>query len=378
MNQDTINVRSLVLDKMPDGLSELEKMRYIHIELGKLLKYDMNYSAIDRYAVMSKIRRDKILDRDVSDLEHVSPYQVCKGLSEIYSQLLNEAGINSEVVETGKDPFKHYYTVIHTKEEGDLVQDFVHFDELFRIKMGFEPRGIMTKELLLAMGDRNSTDSERAHAKLMNEKLQSKFNDIDKKLGYANDEKYFEEEYLQSFSNLPFEEKLDFIFSQDIADVGLQDAYIGIRQMIKGVFGREGRKIKESFFAKEDYDSVDIKGVYSVDLNGETKRYLMEKDKPFREVSEEEIVEIIDSGLLPRKGYDIQAMPEFFRLMQNQIDSESLPDQMSYEWSQGEHDLESYEDLAVIKKESDLKDEKKDIKKAKEDEHKKDSNEETK
>ena len=188
MNQDTINVKSLVLDKMPDGLSELEKMRYIHIELGKLLKYDMNYSAIDRYAVMSKIRRDKILDRDVSDLERVSPYQVCKGLSEIYSQLLNEAGINSEVVETGKDPFKHYYTVIHTKEEGDLVQDFVYFDELFRIKMGFEPRGIMTKELLLAMGDRNSTDSERAHAKLMNEKLQSKFNDIDKKLGYATDE----------------------------------------------------------------------------------------------------------------------------------------------------------------------------------------------
>ena len=64
--------------------------------------------------------------------------------------------------------------------------------------------------------------------------------------------------------------------------------------------------------------------------------------------------------------------------MQNQIDSESLPDQISYEWSQGEHDLESYEDLAVIKKESDLKDAKKDIKKAKEDEHKKDSNEETK
>ena len=378
MEQDTINVRSLVLDRMPEGLSELEKIRYIHIELGKLLKYDMNYSAIDRYATMSKIRRDGILDRDVSDLEHVNPYQVCKGLSEIYSQLLNEIGVDSEVAKTGKDPFVHYYTVIHSKEEGDIIQDYVYLDELFRIKKGFEPRGIMTKELYDALGNRDISKAEKDHAFLINQKLQSKFNNIDKKLGYADNEKYFVEDYLKDISELPFPEKVQFIFSQDIANIGTQDAYIGIGQMMNKIFGKDRRKIKEAFFAKEDYDSVDIKGVYSVDIDGETKRFLMEKDKPFREISDQEILEMMDSGLLPRKGIDVETMPEFFQRMENQIDPEVLPDAMWYDWSQGEHNLEDYEDMAVSKKESDLRSAKKDIENAKEEDKEKDSNEETK
>lgn len=244
----------------------MKKIRYIHIELGKLLKYDMNYSAIDRYAVMSKVRRDKILDRDVSDLEHVNPYQVCKGLSEIYSQLLNEVGIDSEVEKTGEGPYVHYYTVIHSKEGGDLVQDYVYIDELFRLKMGFEPIGIMTKECFEAHGNRDIPKSERDYAEIVNKKLQSKFNAIDKKLGFADEEKYFVDDYLEKISRLPFEEKVDFIFSQDISDIGVQDSYIKIGQMMRKVFGKDRRKIREAFLAKEDYDSVDIKGVYSVDV----------------------------------------------------------------------------------------------------------------
>ncbi len=381
MEENTINVRALVLDKMPNGLSELEKIRFIHVELGKLMKYDMNYSAIDRQAPMSKVRRDKILDRDVSDLEHVNPYQVCKGLSEIYSQLLSEVGVDSEVEKTGKEPFVHYYTVIHSKEDGDLVQDFVYIDELFRIKMGFEPIGIMTKECFKARGNRDISKSERDYAEIVNKRLQSKFNEIDKKLGYADEEKYFVDDYLEKISRLSFEEKIDFIFSQDIKDIGAQDTYIGIGQMMRKVLGKDRRKIKEAFLAKEDYDSVDIKGVYSVDVKGKTKRFLMQDGEPFREISEKEIEEMVDSGLLPRKGFDVKAMTEVFYGIQNQIDSELLPDIMGYEWTLGEHNLEDFEDVAKTKKESDLKEVKKDVEKAKgegEADKDKDSNEETK
>lgn len=105
----------------------------------------------------------------------------------------------------------------------------------------------------------------------------------------------------------------------------------------------------------------------------------MQDGQPFREISEEEIVEMVDSGLLPRKGIDAEAMTEAFYGIQNQIDSELLPDIMGYEWTLGEHNLEDFEDVAETKKESDLKEVKKDVEKAKgEEEEDKDSNEETK
>ena len=88
-----------------EGFSDKQLAEFVHIELGKLMIYDNNYSVGFDYDLnkdqkgpktkTSEIRQAKILS-EKSSIK--AKEQVCKGMAEIYTAILSELGIDAKVV----------------------------------------------------------------------------------------------------------------------------------------------------------------------------------------------------------------------------------------------------------------------------------------
>lgn len=170
-----INLNKLI-EKMnkrfPEGsLNEIEKARYLYIELGKLLKFDINYiSSSERKSedvYWKPVNFDKIEDNEF----------ICRQIAEMYAELLNRAGLNAkrhyrtmgEVIDEYFDPTcKHAYTVIKLQDGRKFIADLVY-------DLPFIQGGMNT----LFFGEK---DERREDIVLIN---QDEVREIDKKIGYS-------------------------------------------------------------------------------------------------------------------------------------------------------------------------------------------------
>ena len=94
-----------IIDKATElkksGISDLYIAKLVHIELGKILIYDNNYTANfnkeddKEPSQVTKDRQAMILG-EKTDIFKKS--QVCRGMAEIYAAILNKIGINSKVI----------------------------------------------------------------------------------------------------------------------------------------------------------------------------------------------------------------------------------------------------------------------------------------
>ena len=75
-------------------ISDYKIAEYVHIELGKIVYYDNNYTAkLDRNkeeTKVSTVRKNKLLK---SEVNKSSKAQICKGMAEIYAEILNKVGM---------------------------------------------------------------------------------------------------------------------------------------------------------------------------------------------------------------------------------------------------------------------------------------------
>ena len=168
-----------------EGFSDKQLAEFVHIELGKLMIYDNNYSVAFDYDISknqdgpktktktSEIRQAKLLS-EKSSIK--SKEQVCKGMAEIYTAILSELGIDAKVVavqskeevegevredgsvidvpgiysasfdsdyeihlgeneKSNDNPIGHYYSIVKL-DEGEFIQDFLTEQALTRIKIG--------------------------------------------------------------------------------------------------------------------------------------------------------------------------------------------------------------------------------------------------
>ena len=161
------------------GISDLYIAKLVHIELGKILIYDNNYTANfnkedDKEPTQITKDRQAMILGEKTDIFKKS--QVCRGMAEIYVAILNKIGINSKVmgiekkgdvdgalredgtvidvpeiydcsfndnleIITGKNEKSNGYISSHycAKVEIDgleYIQDFLIDSALFRIKVG--------------------------------------------------------------------------------------------------------------------------------------------------------------------------------------------------------------------------------------------------
>lgn len=119
-----------IIQSMPENLTQLEKARYIYIELGKQRRFDTRY-----YYGNTGIRK-KIYEQ--AQASRLKPYSIrnkrtiiCITLSEIYKSALNQIGIDCEIVPNGIFGDKHVIPIVTLNDEkrgklrirADLQQD---------------------------------------------------------------------------------------------------------------------------------------------------------------------------------------------------------------------------------------------------------------
>lgn len=126
-------------------MTDLDIAKFIHIELGKTIYYDNNYSSQQEdnghETQLSINRKENMLK---SNTDKTSKMQICKGMAEIYAEILNSVGIEAKSVgttmkgqtqEVSKNEAKHFYTLFKIGEQ-EYIQDFLMESALMRIKVG--------------------------------------------------------------------------------------------------------------------------------------------------------------------------------------------------------------------------------------------------
>lgn len=131
-NRDIEKVRSMedyikdIIEKAKEqkgkGISDIDIARFVHVELGKVIYYDNNYTEkrLDgkNKTELSTIRQNSMLK---ADTDKSSKNQICKGMAEIYTEILNEIGIEArtigvkakgETAEVDPDEAEHYCTIL--------------------------------------------------------------------------------------------------------------------------------------------------------------------------------------------------------------------------------------------------------------------------
>jgi hypothetical protein len=126
-------------------ITDYEIAQFVHIELGKAMYYDNNYTAKlgngTEETELSSTRKSNMLR---AETDKSSKAQICKGMAEIYAEILNEVGIEARAIgiekkgetqELGEDDAKHYCAVFKIGEQ-EYVQDYLMESALMRIKIG--------------------------------------------------------------------------------------------------------------------------------------------------------------------------------------------------------------------------------------------------
>lgn len=131
--------------KLNPEITDYEIAQFVHIELGKTMYYDNNYTAKlgngKDETELSSTRKSNMLRADIDKSQKA---QICKGMADIYAEILNEAGIEARAIgiekkgETqiiGEDKARHYCAVFKIGEQ-EYVQDYLMESALMRIKIG--------------------------------------------------------------------------------------------------------------------------------------------------------------------------------------------------------------------------------------------------
>lgn len=82
-----------ILKGMPKNLEQIEMARYIYLELGKVLSYDMNAFYLKDELLGDRYNKEIELDKEFDTT------LVCKPINIIYIKLLKIMGIDAELIQ---------------------------------------------------------------------------------------------------------------------------------------------------------------------------------------------------------------------------------------------------------------------------------------
>lgn len=164
-----------------EGLSELETVRYVYLDLGKRMKFDLKYSfgnVNNRKEIYKKSASKDAIEQGMED-----NIIICKSLAIILKRVLTELGIQIDLKieeQYGNRP-AHVYNIV-TPKDGEKYSIDLQSD-LQNIQSGAR-----TKWFGLAVKRGWKKDVAIGQARL--EK-------IDKKLGYISESHYYSDDYIE-------------------------------------------------------------------------------------------------------------------------------------------------------------------------------------
>lgn len=176
IGQNIIPSINYIITAMPDDITDIEKLRYIYINLGKLFSYDYRI-IVDESVIKEPLNFSK---------EFITRYKTCYQISEILTILINGTipGCKAKIIERtipGRSFSKEHVAVEVTTKDGlklllDLTLDLAHIQG-----------GLKTKEFAFTTNETSDYDiiSLRECA------------EMDKKLGFIVDK--YTDDYIAEF-----------------------------------------------------------------------------------------------------------------------------------------------------------------------------------
>ena len=172
-------LEKIVSEVKNNSYTDIEKARYIYLEIGKLFKYNMYfYNILDR-RFKEDIYTETIPIENIDDNKKISV--VCKQMCEILSGTLNLVGLNSEIAGYNLVSMEHTDVILKINGKRyilDLSKD------IYRIQKGFKTKGFA------AAKTRKKQLPDEPEYDTMDEQ---KIAEIDNKLGYTYNGMYMED-----------------------------------------------------------------------------------------------------------------------------------------------------------------------------------------
>jgi len=291
MNGKKIDLVEIIINNMPDNLLlPIEKARYIYIELGKILEFNVTYNNTDEF-------RRFIIKNKHYNIRNLSDNQiVCHNWADIYVELLELVGIEARKV-------SQHHAWVEFKADNLLIYADATIDsynDLSRIKhndktIGFYP---ISDEKTVGLPFKLHVDG-----------FSELIDDIDKKIGYKkNQHAYLQElkKKISSFSTL--KEKVDYLLHDiDVIVSGYyeQTAYINyVFSLCLDYDERKNISVSELKKTKGD-NTVDVIKCIALANSDSYTYYVFENNVGISELSKQELLSYADSdyGIYDKNDY---------------------------------------------------------------------------
>ena len=283
LEQSDFNKKNLVkgiLEPMPSTLNEEERIRYIYLKLNQAVSYSDEYLSYQERFFRAN---NNILYNDIFFFENMEQSNiVCSNWSQLYKDLLTEAGIDSNRITIMGKEGSHKFIKIDMGNDNIIIADGMisgigGYTDVVNAKLGLSTRGFTFTTQKKYDDLVKESGGHRAALREMN--LDASYKDkklinVDKSLGYDVNQLRNEYNYVvNSFSskrNISVDDFNSFASFIDEKNMSAVDAYPVMRKLYNN-FSIAGE-------VKMYYDGQSIIDVAPVIIDDRTIGYLYKKN----------------------------------------------------------------------------------------------------
>lgn len=284
-----------------ENFSDIEKLRYVYLDLGKKFQFDLNFTfgnTKNKKKIYEHSQSEDELNKSMD-----SNTGICKSISYIFEYVMKKLGINITTIVNPEDDRKcpHMYNIVTARDGNKYIFDLQE-------DMRFIKAHLRTRYFGMAIKNRKQTIISRFDLE-----------QIDKKLGYVTGDLYYTNEYLELLKMdmslfEDFGEKVQFVLENAEAYTDENMGYADRRWRMEDLIGNankpgllfsweEKRKIHIVDCYREKDGKKDYELCIAVDVSGGTDIYTFsEKENSFVKKTMEEFAELMENGLVTIQG----------------------------------------------------------------------------
>lgn len=278
-----------------NNFTELEKIRYVYLDLGQRLSFNLNFSFGNREKqkeIYNRAKSNNFVEEDFKNNNGI-----CNSMSYMLEKILTELGVNIRTVTAPLDEryCAHTYNVV-TSQDG----------EEYIIDLQEDLENIQSHSFTKNFGRSTEKDKLPPITRMDIEK-------VDKKLGAIKDDFYYADEYLHliktvSDSIKEIDQKAEFVFENleayDAPKMEYAERKWHHEKLLKELFSeKELKKIHQIDCYRKTPEGREYQNCIVVELSGKTDIYLFSKEESrYKKISMEEFAKEKENGLVNMEG----------------------------------------------------------------------------
>ena len=288
MEQQIQRLKEKIIETIPDQLSPMEQVRYLYIELGKLVSFDERYWK-GNSKTKKKIYRVSFRKR-IEDLK-ADRRIICVSLARMFQELLAEIGVKATLYQP--DPEDPHINNIVEIDRKQYVMDLQRDLEYIQTNRRTQHFGKKSKKEYVQFSEISSEEEEK----------------IDRRIGYVQEDRDYTEHYLWMLQKaiegeeLSLEEKVAFVLEhakdyKDLSQVGIVEKSKFYTWCFERCFTPEERRyITENYLQTVE----DSKILSCITVRGKKNHYtrflFQEKKNCHLQIDEEEFKHLLKTRM---------------------------------------------------------------------------------